>query len=121
MSHGVHRCDTPEGPRYRVWSSVVDAYLTEPMTRTEMARHLAYEFPSHNRRRHHDEIEKRLARCDVQGTSVYGGQRTTTMWDAERCAYCAKFHHSYWPDEDAACALCGEHVDNGAHRGPCRG
>ena len=36
----IHCKDTPDGKRYRIWSSVVDAYCTEPLTKDQMTAHL---------------------------------------------------------------------------------
>jgi len=65
MATFVHRKNTPEGPRYRVWDTEVDRYATPPLTRAEMALCLKvyiHDIETYN-------PEERLARADLKGTS----------------------------------------------------
>lgn len=75
MATFIHRCNTPDGPRYREWCTVTDTYSTELMTRAEMLVYLG---------RHGDE---RLARADETGTSSrVSGPRPMDRWDKENGA-----------------------------------
>lgn len=40
MGRWIDRKNTPHGPRYREWSSIVDRYTTPPLTRDEMLAYL---------------------------------------------------------------------------------
>ena len=115
MGRSIHR----NGDRYREWSSICDQYATAPMTRAEMAAHLA-ETTDSRRDATPARIEERLARADAQGTSAHGDTRDATTWDTERCDGCGSFHHAFTPQHgDANCANCGESQDDTAHSAPC--
>lgn len=117
MANFVHRQNTPAGPRYRVWNTVVDAYETEPLTREAVASYL-------NRRDFHGGSKERLARADLRGTSSLRGE-TRDMdgpWDVERCegrGGCGGFHHAYVERADGECSWCGEAKGDRAHGNPC--
>lgn len=81
MPRTIHRCNTPDGPRYREWSSIVDAYTTAPMTRDEMVDYLTSDAIEKARR----EADERLFRADHRGTSQYDDTRSMDAWDTERC------------------------------------
>ena len=112
MPNFVHR----NGDRYRMWSTVVDQYLTPPMTRAEMGDYLAQTeggAPS--------DAAAHLRRADAQGTSQMDDTRDASTWDDERCDHCATFHHAFAPRAaDARCGDCGEPPEHRAHRPPCR-
>lgn len=64
--------ETPGGWRFRRWSSIVDAYTTEPLTEDEahaemMLERTGLEVQSGIAKRHTDE---RIARAKVNGTTV---------------------------------------------------
>jgi len=115
MGRSIHR----NGDHYREWSSICDQYVTPPMTRAEMAAHLA-ETTDDRRDGTPARIEERLARADAQGTSAHRGARDATTWETERCDRCATFHHAYTTQRgDVMCADCGETEGYIAHHPPC--
>lgn len=117
MATFVHRQNTPNGPRYRVWNTVVDTYETPPLSRDEAAAYL-------DRRDMHARPEERLARADLLGTSSLRGD-TRDMdgpWDVERCegtGGCGRFHHAYTARVDGSCSWCGEPESDRGHGAPC--
>lgn len=114
----IERRNTPDGPRYRYWCSVVDCYLTEPVTRAEMAELLTSSQLSH-RDSTGDHVEERLARTDERGTSAlwFGPIDMDAPWSTECCAECGRFHHAY--EGDGACGQCGEPASDIAHSAEC--
>lgn len=88
MANFVHARETPEGLRYRVWNTVVDAYETEPLTREEVIDYLIARDLENLRK----EAAERLTRADQWGTSsrvdVLDPRTLTDPWDAERCYTC---------------------------------
>lgn len=118
MATFVHRKNTSDGPRYRVWNTVVDVYETAPLTRAEVAQYL-------DRRDFHGGAEERLARTDASGTSSLRGD-TRDMdgpWDVERCegkGGCGRFHHAYAEGVNG-CSWCGEARSDKGHAPPCLG
>lgn len=117
MGRSIHR----NGDRYREWSSICDQYVTPPMTRAEMAEHLA-ETTDSRRDATPARIEERLARADAQGTSAHDDTRDATTWDTERCDHCATFHHAFAPgplNDPERCADCGATEGYIAHHPPC--
>ena len=55
------------GTKYVEWSTIVDAPVSHPMTRNEMAAYLLTKYGTDGER----EIEPRLVRCDTKGTSSF--------------------------------------------------
>ncbi len=109
MSERIHR----NGNLYRLWGSITDRYLTEPMTLDEM-----FDFLSQGG--DEKEIGDSLRRATAQGTSQYFRTRPTDAWDTERCAGCATFHHLYRRSRDGEdCDECGEPADDVSHQPPC--
>lgn len=119
MGRAIHRCDTADGPRYREWSTIVDAYVTDTCTRAEMAAHLFDEAGAPSREPVRGElraqIEARLARADAHGTSAHGDTRDTATWATERCEHGNHFHHAL----EAHC--CDEPPEAPCHGPPCEG
>ena len=113
----IHR----KGTRYRVWSTVVDKYITRSMTRGQMAKYLIREAT----RDFMDDIvratEERMKLATLHGTSSrMGCSRDTTKWDTERCDKCGGFHHKFeLRPSDGNCRICGEHGGDTAHKPPC--
>lgn len=113
MGRIVHR--GPGG--YRVWSTVVDQYLTPVLTRAEVILWLS---------RHDDpplsmasEPGARVARADASGTSRIADTRSVEAWDTERCDGCGDFHHAYRARPDGTCAGCGDPEAHPVHGTPC--
>ncbi len=72
MATFIHRCNTPDGPRYREWCTITDTYSTDDMTRAEMLEYLG---PTG---------VERLRRADKTGTSSHvSGPRSMERWDEE--------------------------------------
>jgi hypothetical protein len=110
VARSIHRRDTPEGPRYRVWSSIVDAYLCDPLGREGIVEWLrANEDPD----RYPGETDARLARADAQGTSLLGRNRPMSTWEVERCEGCGGFHHALTD------TCCDDAADDPCHGPAC--
>lgn len=116
MADEIHCVRTPDGDRFRRWSTVSDAYTTDPMTRTDMLAHLI--------RRDVDAAtraaEDRMCRAEASGSSVFDVNRGTEEWETERCDGCGRTHHTYEASRiGSGCSWCGEPEDDGAHAPPC--
>lgn len=114
MARWIERKNTPNGPRYREWVSVVDKYNTPELTREEMLEHLHW----------YEDREARLERTDIQGTSILEGSHKSrdmlSDWTLERCDYCGVFHHPFKTiNPQGTCQGCGEKEDDRSHRQPC--
>lgn len=75
----IHRRNTEDGPRYRLWSTSVDAYITEELTRDEAFDFLLTDYVEKATR----DIRQRLERADERGTSSLLGD--TRDMDAPWC------------------------------------
>lgn len=120
MPRWIERRNTPEGPRYREWSSIIDQYCTPELTREEMLDHLVWDDRREDLRR--EQVE-RLDRTDRQGNSLLDGSRVTNMdspWCTERCDECGQFHHEFsLRESDGLCSNCGEPRSDKGHETPC--
>jgi rubrerythrin len=119
MGHVIHRKDD----QYRLWSTFTDTYITEPMSRDEMAEHIKTEALLALHESISSDTEARLTRVDKKGTSsMVGGARDTTKWNIEMCQQCGSFHHPFeCRPSDGKCGYCGEPVDDEGHLPPCPG
>lgn len=126
MATFVHRRNTPAGPRYRVWNTVVDAYETAPLTREETLAYLR----ERDRVAAAEATEQRIARADTHGTSSRLGDTRDPHgpWDTERCEDwpgggkgCGRFHHAFVASERHThdCKWCGEPESERHHGPPC--
>lgn len=116
MATFVHRRDTSEGPRYRVWNTIVDQYETAELTRDACADYLLTRSLTHP-----VHVAERLTRADARGTSSRLDERDMAgPWDQEVCRECNRYHHVFESREAGVrCRLCGEpHADAG-HSTPC--
>lgn len=73
MGRFLIRVDTDQGPRYLDYSTIVDAPITNGMTREECSAYLLEE----NGRRYEHEIEPSIARADAHGTSCRSATSAT--------------------------------------------
>lgn len=116
MPRWIERRNTPDGPRYREWSSIVDKYCTPEMTREDMFEYLRNNQPS-------ESVESRLSRVDRTGTSLLDHSHVRDMdsdWHTERCDECGRFHHDFnLRESDGLCSYCGEPKDDSGHAQPC--
>lgn len=124
MAHWFDARLTPDGWRFRQWSSVVDCYVSGPLTETEFVaemrrdytpREVEYGIPDLD-------IPKRIARAKQNGTTVIGEGRQDVNgpWETERCAWCGRFHHAFsLRPADGLCQWCGEFEADTAHEKPC--
>jgi len=128
MSQYIHRRNTPNGPRYRIWGTSTDSYLTEDMTREEAEIYLRMEFRLESEpalregtlKLLEQELEVRFARADATGTSCRSSLRSMDGWDTERCTHCGTFHHEFdLRLNDGLCRHCGETPGDRAHRPQC--
>lgn len=113
----IHCKDTPDGKRYRIWSSVVDAYCTEPLTKDQMTAHLLREA----RRAAERDVAERMERAAATGESGHRQERKLTDdWKTERCQACGSFHHAFnQSKEHKGCSVCGQPANDIGHRLPC--
>lgn len=123
MGRWIDARQTPDGIRYRVWSSITDTYLTPPLTEAEVSAWLLEDALSQARQDHATHTADRLARAREHGTSCRNGYyhaRLDEPWETERCSACGGFHHSFAPaSETPRCGACGEPRDDAAHGPPC--
>ncbi|UJR81477.1 hypothetical protein [Sandaracinus amylolyticus] len=110
MANFVHRKNTDDGPRYRVWNTVVDRYETPPLTRGEVIEYLD-----------NPNAAERVARADENGTSSKLGDARDPdgPWDTETCEVCGGFHHAFVERAHGQCARCGEAEFDRPHGPPC--
>jgi hypothetical protein len=110
MSTWIDRKNTPDGPRYREWESIVDQYTTPELTREGMIQYL-----------NSPDSEKRLSRVDAHGTSlIYDKRNPDDDWQTEQCKAkgCGAFHHAFLLSGDQ-CSECGEPQEYKGHAPPC--
>lgn len=69
MSAIIHARNTKQGMRFRIWSSVVDAYFTEAMTEAEVEQWTREEAIREAKEAHKREFSNRIARAKENGTS----------------------------------------------------
>lgn len=109
---------------FRIWSTFVDQYVTEPMTEASMeawlkndARSAALEYEAGLVA----DIKNRMERARRKGTSsLVGGERDKSTWETERCNRCGTFHHTFdLRSSDGNCGHCGEPEGDVAHKPPC--
>jgi len=117
MGNIIHR----KGRRYRVWSTYTDTYITGPMSRGQMTRHLVRCATREFEGRILQDTEVRMERASKKGTSsLVGSPRDGTKWDTERCQ-CGNFHHTFeLRASDGKCSHCGEPEDDTSHKPPCK-
>lgn len=118
MGHFIHR----KGTRYRVWSTVVDKYISRSMTRGQMVKYLIREGLREFEQRIDADVSARMSRVDRLGTSsLMGDSRDATKWDTERCDHCGGFHHDFELRlSDGMCRSCGEPEGDTSHKSPCK-
>lgn len=113
MGHAIHR----NGDKYRMWSTFVDRYISDPMTREEMAVWVREDAIQHLLERIDEDTEQRLARSDKYGSS--GFKRDADRWDPELCNR-GRFHHAFiLRPSDGKCSHCGELENDHAHLPTC--
>ena len=113
MGHAIHR----NGNQYRMWSTIVDRYITDPMTREEMAAWVREDAIQTLLERIGPDTEQRLDRADKHGSSGHG--RDADCWEPELCDR-GRFHHAFiLRPSDGKCSHCGEPEDDHAHLPTC--
>ena len=117
----IHARERPEGLRFRLWCTIVDAYCCEEMERDAFAK-----WTAEDNRRHSDPIAERLDRAAARGTSAFweGPYDLKEPWHTERCdgpRGCGGFHHAYKPGADGPCRQCGNPKSDRSHGEPCDG
>ena len=131
MGTVIHARNTPEGIRYKLWSTSSDTYVTEVLTIEELNKVLMMEAEFRAQRILDEaafENSLRIARANDRGTSEmlrFSHDRPTEIndpWDTERCQHCGGFHHDFRPQpgQDAdTCEHCGEAATESWHTLPC--
>ena len=124
MPRFIHARVTPDGVRFREWSTIVDKYLTPPLTREEMAERLV-EAEADAFERAKREVAVRLDRTATCGSSQqYRDQDPDELaepWDTEVCDGCGGFHHAFETRAgDRDCRQCGNPADDRAHGEACQ-
>ncbi len=113
----LHAAKVDGAVMFREWSTVVDAYTTEPMTREEAVRWCVW-------RRGMGEAAAviRVDRTAIAGTSSMMGDTRSLDdgWDEEVCPKCGRFHHAFDPKFNGRCTQCGELREDKAHEERCR-
>lgn len=86
MSQVIHARRTAKNFRYRIWSTVTDSYITDPMTEKQLAKWELDSRLDQARRDHEREFPERLERASKTGTSSRMGDRRDLEgdWDKER-------------------------------------
>jgi hypothetical protein len=96
MGSSIHARRRGDGWRYRVYSSIVDAYLTPALTAAELRDHLGDDYSLRDLRDGHLErdVAPRLERAHRAGTSMVGAAAVDLdgPWEPERCDPCGVFH-----------------------------
>lgn len=117
MPRFVHARRTPEGVRFRLWSTIVDRYVTPILTYDEMRDFLVEDAVA----RAHGEADERLNRAGRLGTSsrVDSDVGLDEPWETELCRECHTFHHAFVLRGSAGCSRCGEPEADVSHRPPC--
>ncbi len=115
MGRHIHRRDTPDGPRYRLWSTNSDSYVGKPMTRAQMiARLMRMEIIDARRR-----TDERMETADACGSSNGEARDVAGPWDRERCGECSGFHHEFQEAYGGNCSTCGEPREFISHEPAC--
>lgn len=92
MPRIVHARISKKGPQFRLWSTIVDSYVTESMTEPEMITYLVDELLSDLPCQHTDvirtelrrQMSERIQRTLANGTSEMGATRSLIRWDKNR-------------------------------------
>lgn len=91
VGQAIHRLGSGADARYRVWSTYIDGYATEPLTRDEM-RECLLEWEAEDAR---TRVERSLEGAD--GPRATNGdplnRDADTKWAPELCATCFTRHH----------------------------
>jgi hypothetical protein len=126
MGSFIHARRTPVGMRYRIWSTIVDAYTTDVMDECALRRELMRDYSPREREYGvpDRDILARLERAHRNGTSEMnfeGPSEIDEPWETERCDGCGGFHHAYKPCSDGTCGHCGELGSDRSHGPACVG
>lgn len=78
----IHAKKTEDGLRYRVWSGVVDSYVTPEMTEAQVLRWLIEDSLERTIRKLGEEFE-RVECARKRGTSSYHDSRDFDAWESE--------------------------------------
>jgi len=80
----IHARLTSDGVRFRLWSTITDAYYTDEMTEAEVREYLLEEAVRRAIEEHNRTIDKRIQRTRENGTSsMIGHTRDISgAWDA---------------------------------------
>lgn len=86
MSTMIHARNTPEGMRFRIWSTVTDSYFTKELTEAEVERWTRDEAIREAETQHKREFSDRIARTKQNGTSSRMGdtRKLSGPWDRQR-------------------------------------
>jgi len=117
MGHIIHARQTPDGLRYRVWSTVVDAYLSEPMTESEVQDWIL----DSTMQEAMASCGRRIKRAGARGSSIATEYENTLgdPWKTERCR-CGCFHHAFERGSLGQCVECGQYRSDRSHEPPCK-
>ena len=124
MPRNVHARNTPDGLRFRIWSSVTDSYHTRPMTEEEAKELLMDDYTGLEVKSGvaAKDLEERLARTKARGTSshIHDPVDLNSPWEEEICPKGCHFHHEFkHRDSDGLCSGCGEPEDDIGHKPRC--
>lgn len=125
MARFIHARRIDGAIQYRIWCTITDSYLTEPMTRNETVAWLTEEaraLAARTLAADLQAIDGRIARADTTGSSFRREDAVTLTepWDTERCAVCRFFHHGFVATaKGSKCADCGEPKGDRSHGPAC--
>ncbi len=118
MGYVMHCRNTPDGKRFRPWSTVSDGYCAGPLSAKQAMAWMMELY----RREAFDSATRTLADAAARGDSRH--HRTSAAgldapWDTERCHECNCFHHTFTASPRGTCSHCGEPEGNVGHGNPC--
>lgn len=121
MGYSFHCRNTPEGLRFRVWSSVVDRYCTAALTRDQAAAWML----EVERLEAEMQVARMLRKAEADGGSAAfeAPPGLDAPWKTERCHICGGFHHEFARSGRgplATCTKCGEQRGSPCHKDLCR-
>lgn len=108
MSQLIHGRKRDGVWRYRIWSTVVDQYVSGELTEAQLRNEVPDALY----------LAARLERVRSNGTSAIFDREPHDLagpWHTERCDACSTFHHEYKASQSGTCTRCGEPENDRSH------
>lgn len=85
MAHIIHARKIDQVVMYRVWSTIVDSYITKPLTESELRGYLLRETVRHALEEFDRITDERIKRANEHGTSseIEEGRYLDSPWEEE--------------------------------------